>query len=204
MAEDIPTKTGELNRRLTELLAIIAERQALQAETFAAASASRVRYTAEVEELLARPLPFQSPEQTSLSAAEHEARDRSDFSPTRLLTLQALYQRERAELAEAEASALLVAAEAAPREPAQRIVDCLRAFREITARGANPVSPDTAARTQAFLLQERQWSQERLHEMQSLSPDITEDEAAPLMREGLARSVSFFEAMSEMMEAKAQ
>lgn len=193
MSTPVPTLITSLVRSLEDALAVIEERRLSSTEDRSRRDERQAKYRSRIEAQCARPSPFV----VSADAEQSTNEDREFLdvhAPEKRYSAQAELQvRWETALCNAEAVLQQLYPEPLLRPVVERVAELIRTSRLISAAGPELVSPDARRNMGDYLRSERSWGQARLKEMESLSPDVTEEEVAPSMREGLQRSVSFLD-----------
>jgi len=195
---------GALVGALEDAAAEAAERRRAALEAHSLVEKGRAEYQEQIDELCSRPSPLVN----GVGAEQRNARSRQKFDPgatTKQIDAE-VDRRVRWEtsLCNAEDALLRLWGVSEARPVVEQIAALIRSSRLTTAAGPEPVSTDTRKEMGDYLKSEVAWSRGRLKEMESLSPDSTEEEVAPSVREGMQRTVGFMDRLHVYLGAQQQ
>lgn len=193
MSTLVPALIASLVRSLEEALAVVAERRNAITDERTRGEGWQSGFRSGVAAQCARPSPFVTSEETDESTTKVREYLEENAPAKRYAARADLQVRWETALCDAEAVLRQLSEEPQTRSAAERVAELIRKCRIISAAGPELVSPDTRRNMGDYLRTGLSFSQARLREVENLSPDVTEEEVAPLMREGLQRSVGFFD-----------
>lgn len=193
MSASVSTQIDSLIRGLEVALAVAGERHLQAAEGHLEQLETRTEHRDYVAEVCSRPSPFVSPEEAEQASAATRQR-LLDHPPEERFATQ-LEQQVRWETALCDTDDVLRRLYALPElsGAVEQIAGLVRECRLVSAAGPEHVSPQTRSKMGDYLRDELAWSKGRLKELEALPPDVSEEEVAPAMREGMMRSADFMD-----------